>query len=158
MVMISIQVNEELAKQLDDITDNKSSFIRQIIIEKLKTEIDKPLQDLEIELDKKHIEVEQLENIYMDKLRQLLDHKEELKMIEIQELENKMIQQKNKVKLLLDYTKNIDFTTIITEIKNKPDLINDSRYLMSKMMELNKIYPDKRLGSQQLKSILSTLI
>jgi len=152
MVMVSLNISEELDRQIESLSDNKSEFIRQAITEKLGTK-DKTIEELEkIELD--------LANQYsiatsntLKAIEKALIDKENLKLSELKTLEEKkaMLDQKEK-ELLAKLTPLLE---PIPEIQNfdysNPDWFNVKNLeLLVDMLRTKGI----RIGVQQLKTYL----
>ena len=114
MGMISFLLDSNIEDEIKEVTDNKSEFIRQAIIEKLgKT--DKTLQELAIDLEKKALELKEIEDKYNEKLQETLEHKEQLKIIELEEIEVKIKQKEQK---------HIEFMQKWNILENEEDIKN----------------------------------
>jgi Arc/MetJ-type ribon-helix-helix transcriptional regulator len=119
MVMVSFNLDDDLDKEIEAITGNKSEFIRDAISIKLGKK-EKSLQELAVELQEQIEKFHKLDQQYYDKLKQLLEHKDQLKLQEIQDIEDKIKQKELKDKEFyektssmiehIDYIKNFDYS------------------------------------------------
>ena len=151
----TFSLDNDDVEEIKKLTDNVSLFIRDAISEKLKHK-EKSIQQLEVEVLQKTNELKEIEDIYYDKIKSVIEHKEQLKVIELQDYEKKLQDKREKLSALLEYTKDVDFKSILNEIKDKPDLQNDNQYLMGKVVELRNKYPNIKIGLSQLRDIISS--
>jgi metal-responsive CopG/Arc/MetJ family transcriptional regulator len=133
MVMISFNLDEKLDKEIEELSNNKSEFIRQAINEKIGKK-DKSLQELTVEYEQKVKEFTELEELYFNMINLTLKHKEQLRLQEIEELTDKVKKKSLQDKLLfermelllkdVDEIKNFEFISGWESVANLMPLVD----------------------------------
>lgn len=146
MKNITLSVEDEQEEFLKNLS-NYSGWVREAIdLKRGKTE--KSVQELEVEIKEKQLELDKLENKFDEKINQLLKHKEILTVRELNELEEKKLEKiKENEEFMLKYS---PILTQYPEIDNLPDFESSTLLPI-----LDKIMKDgHRIGIFQIRKWL----
>jgi len=158
MKMVSFWINDETLSEIANLTSNNSEFIRQAIDEKLGKK-EKSLQEVLVILEGKSLECQTLEDKIVTMIQEKLKQEKELTIAQKEEYENKLKEIELKKHTIIESIKELpEFQTLLSQVKDKPDLMQDSMFLMGFITTLREKYPTLKIGVAHLKEILPSLV
>jgi len=148
MTMVSFQLEDNYVKDLDEVTDNRSEFIRTTIISKIQSVKEKSLNDLIIDAEELNNRLDLVNNLINDKFN-ILREKQQL---ESKEIEDKLIQKELKQKELLDKYSNLEQFDFIKNF----EYVNNWNNMANLLPIVDKLLDNNiKIGIVQLREYLT---